>query len=373
MTLRSLTAALAAPLAVPLALAALPVAAPASAATLFMGSYPDTLLVFEEDKAAVTGKIRLETGLPTAMRLSDDGRRIYVTTITTSGIEVIDTATRKVVSRFSLNDGATRYRFWGGAPDPAGRYFYTVLTKIEKAVDHYTVSKPLYGVVDLKLGKVVRTSEIEKEDERAGGGGYRAGYKVSPDGKYLYMFGEKVMILDVATLKVVDRIDLSKPETTGLESAGFGGTIEPLRTPGQYVSLFTAADPYIHNKTFGVARFDLASRAFSFTPIGPAPEAMAGLQVTPDGKEAYTVVANGKLGNKRCEFWRFDMTTNAVLDKAEFPCRSRFQFGMSGDGRKLYIYGASYDIEVYDAKSLKHETTWDLGNDTTGAGMIATQ
>lgn len=346
-------------------------ALPASAATLFMGSYPDQLLVFDEAKGAVTNKLTLATGLPTSMTLSDDGKRIYVTTITTSGIEVVDTVTRKVASKFSLNDGTTRYRFWGGTPDPTGRYFYTLLTKFEKGVDRYTVGKPSWSVVDIKTQKVSRMVEMDREDERSGG--WRSAYKLSPDGKFLYVFGEKVLIVDTATLKVVDRIDLAKPEGTGLENVGFGGAMDTIRTPGQYVSLFNAADPYIHNKMFGLARFDLNNRQFAFTPIGPAPEAMAGLQVTPDGKQAYTVVTNGKLGNKRCEFWHMDMATNAVVDKAEFPCRSRFRFGMSMDGAKLYIYGASYDIEVYDAKTLKRETTWDLGNDSTGAGMIAVE
>ncbi|NML09059.1 hypothetical protein HHL08_02680 [Sphingobium sp. AR-3-1] len=347
-------------------------ALPASAATLFMGSYPDELLVFDEGKAAVTGKIKLDTGLPTSMLLSDDGKRIYVTTITTSGIEVIDTATRKVINKFSLNDSTTRYRFWGGTADPTGRYFYTVISRFDKEIDRYKVSKPMYGVVDLKLQKVVRTVDIDKEDEKAGGG-YRAAYKVSQDGKYLYIFGDKVLILTVADMKVIDRIDLAKPEGTGLENVGFGGAIDTIRTPGQFVSLFNAADPYIHNKMFGLARFDLNSRQFDFTPIGPAPDNMAGLQMTPDGNQAYTVVTNGKLGNKRCEFWHMDMKTNAVVDKAEFQCRSRFRFGMSMDGKKLYIYGASYDVEVYDAKTLKLEATWDLGNDTTGAGMVAVE
>jgi DNA-binding beta-propeller fold protein YncE len=345
-------------------------ALPAPAATLFMGVYPDELLVFDEGTAAVTGKIKLDTGLPTSMLLSDDGKYIYTSTITTSGIEVIDVATRKVVNKFSLNDGATRYRFWGGAADPTGRYFYTLITRFDKEIDRYKVSKPMYGVIDLKLKKIVRTGEVEKEDERSSGG-FRSAYKVSPDGKYLYMFGEKVLILDLATLKVIDRIDLAKPEGTGLENVGFGGAIDNVRVPGQYVSLFNAADPYIHSKMFGVARFDLNNRQFDFTPIGPAPAGMAGLQLTPDGKQAYTVVTNGTLGAKRCEFWHMDMTTNAVVDKAEFPCRSRFRFGMSLDGKKLYIYGASYDIEVYDAQTLKLENTWDLGNDATGAGLIA--
>lgn len=342
-------------------------AAPATGATLLLGSYPDSLVVFDERREAVTGKVTLATGLPTNMQVSDDGKLVYVTTITTAGIEVIDAATRQVVNSFSLNRGNARYRFSGGAPDPTGRYFYTILTKIERGLDRYTVSKPQYAVVDLQEQRIVRSVDVAPEDERGGG---RGAFKVSPDGKNLYIFGQKILVVDIDELKVVERIDLAKPEGTALENVGFGGALETIAVDGQHAALFNATDPYIHNKVFGIARFDLNNRRFDFTPIGPAPEAMAGLQVTPDGRTAYTVVTTGRLGNKRCEFWRFDLSNNRVQGKAEFQCRSRFRFGLSGDGRKLYIYGASYDIEVYDARTFRLEKTWDLDHDTTGAGMV---
>jgi hypothetical protein len=107
-----------------------------------------------------------------------------------------------------------------------------------------------------------------------------------------------------------------------------------------------------------------------FTPIGPSPSSMAGLQVTADKKDAYTVVSTGDHGNKRCEFWHFDLTTNKLASKAEFACRTRFSFGMSGDSKKLYIYGANFEIEVFDAATLKYEKTWDLNNDITMAGLV---
>jgi hypothetical protein len=61
------------------------------------------------------------------------------------------------------------------------------------------------------------------------------------------------------------------------------------------------------------------------------------------------------------------------LDKAEFPCRRRFYFSMSGDGSKLYIYGAGFDIAVYDTKTLKPVTDWEMTNDITMAGLIAVE
>lgn len=342
----------------------------AHGATLVMGAYPSSLLVFDESKGAVVDRIPLQSGLPTSLRLSADKKRIYVTTITHSGIEVIDPATHKVINSFSLNTPTTHYRFNGGVADPTGKYFYTIAERFDKKLDHYEIGKPKYTIIDLEKKEIVKTYDVASEDEE-GARGYRNLMVVSPDGKYLYQFRDKVVILDTKDFKVVDRMELSTPEEAGIGNVNLGGPLESITQPGQVVSLFNASDPYIHNKVFGIARFDLATRQMDFTPIGPSPDTMAGLEVAPDGKTAYTVVSTGgRLGNKRCEFWRFDMATKSVEQKAEFSCKTRFTFGMSGDGRKLYIYGASFQIEVYDAQTLKYEQTWDLENDITGAGMV---
>jgi len=342
---------------------------PVAAGTMYLGAYPDEILAFDESNGTLKQKLKLPNGLPTSMRLSNDEKLLYVTTITTSGIDVIDVATRKVVSSMSLNTPTEKYRFFGGVPDPTGRYFYTMATKIEKQADRYVIGKPQFLVIDLKQKKIARSRDLDDEDDT---GGYRNGFMLSEDGKTLYLLRDKVLVVNTADLKVAERFDLAKPELAGMENINFGGGVQSMRSPREFVSLFNATDPYIHNKTFGIARLNLATREFTFTPIGPAPSAMTGLEVTPDGKEGYTVVTNGTLGNKRCEFWRFDLANNVVLGRAEFECRSRFSFGMSGDGSKLYIYGASFDIEVYDARTLKFEKKWDLGSDVTMAGMVIT-
>lgn len=349
------------------ALIAAHAAAPARAATIVLGGYPDQIQFVDDTSGKVEQKVTLTTGLPTNIQLAPDGSRIYVTTLTTSGIEVLDARTRKVLSSLSLNTPTTRYRFTGGVPDPTGRYFYIVGEEINKKIDAYSISKPLFMMVDLKARKIVRSVAFDPKDEAPS---YRARLAMAPDGKTLYLIQKKVLIVDTGTLKVVDRIDLEKPDFPDLMAVGIGGSLETLRRPGEYVSLFNAEDPYIHNKLFGIARFDLSNRNFTFKPIGPAPEQMAGLEVTPDGRDGYTVAVSGKLGAKRCEFWHFDLATNAAVDKAEFPCRSRFYFGMSRDGQKLYIYGAGYQIAVYDTKTLKQQETWDLTNDITIAGLL---
>jgi hypothetical protein len=348
-------------------------AASAYPATLFMGTYHDTVIAFDEAKGQIVDNIKLDTGLPANLRLSQDKKTLYVTTGDNSGIEVIDLATRKITNHFVLNTPTKRVRFnAGGVPDPQGKFIYTVTTEMNKLADHYEIGKPKFTVIDLAAQKIAKTFDVSKEDEIAiGAGRGRATMDISPDGKYLYHFGEKVLILNTDDFKVVDRMDLSKPDLPGMEDIGFGGQLDSIAQPGMHVSLFNSADPIVHNHVFGIGRFDLNTRQMTFDPIGPAPQGMMGLQVAPDKTHAYTVVTSGgSLGNKRCEFWQIDMASDRITGVREFACRSRFSFGMSGDGKKLYIYGAGYEIDVFDAATLQHDRTWDLQNDTTGGGLI---
>jgi hypothetical protein len=340
-------------------------AAVASAGTLFLPAYPARVLVFDEAKGQVVDSIPLTTGTPMSIRLAPDHKKIYVTTIDQNGIEVIDVATRQVINHFVLNTPTKQYRFRGGAPDPEGKLFYTVSKEIEKFPEHYEVARSKYTVIDLAQQKIVKTVDMSKQDEYTN----RLAFEVSSDGKYLYQFGPKITVFQTADFKVAGEIDLARPDFPGMENVRLGGDLDLISQPGVHTSIFNSADPIVHNRVFGLARLDLATRQVDFKPIGPAPSGMAGLQVTPDKKTAYTIVANGAFGNKRCEFWAFDLASDRLTEKAEAPCRTRFSFGMSSDGKKLYIYGAGFEIEVYDTATLKLEKTWDLQNDVTYGGI----
>ena len=343
----------------------------ASAGTLFLPAYPNALLVFDEGQGKVVDRIPLTTGTPRAMRLSQDRKTIYVTTIDHNGLEVIDVATHKVTNHFVLNTATKQFRMRGGAASPDGRLFYTVTKEIDKFPEHYEVGNAKYTVISLAEQKIVKTVDIPREDAFANEAGFgRTPFEVSPDGKFLYQFGAKISVFNADDFKLIDRIDLAQPDFPGMERIRFGSDLDLIGQPGRHISIFNSADPIVHNKVFGIARFDLETRQMDFDPIGPAPGGMAGLQVTPDKKFAYTVVTNGVLGNKRCEFWAFDLSSDRITQTAEVPCRARFSFGMGSDGKKLYIYGAGFEIEVYDAATLRYERTWDLNTDITPAGFV---
>jgi len=344
---------------------------------LYLPAYPAAVLVFDEGKAQIVDRIPLQTGTPMSIHLTPDHKKIYVTTIDHNGIEVIDVATRKVINHFELNTPTKQYRMYTGTADPEGKLFYAVIKEITAFPEHYEVAKPKYTVIDLEQQKIIKTVDIPKEEEAQNQGDFGMGaLAMSPDGKYLYQFGAKITILQPSDFKVLDHIDLARPEAPGMEGVRFGGAdfgndLDLINEPGVHTGIFLSSDPIVHNRVFGLARFDLSTRHIDFNPIGPAPAGgMAGIEVTPDKKLAYTVISTGIHGTKRCEFWAFDLTNDRITQRAEVPCRTRFTLGISGDGKKLYIYGAGFDIEVYDAATLKYEKTWDLNNDVTYAGIV---
>ncbi len=348
----------------------------AAAGTLYLPAYPASVLVFDEGKGQIVDKIPLVTGTPMSIRLSPDRKLIYVTTIDHNGIEVIDIATRKVINHFVLNTPTKQFRFWGGAPDPSGKYFYTVTKEIDQQISQFDVGKPMYTVVDLAQQKIVKTVEVPKDVAKAREFDYAgSAFQISPDGKYLYKFGESISVLDASDFKEIDKIDLAKPEIPGMENVrvnggAFGGDLDLANEPGEHIALFNSQDPIVHSKVFGLARFNLSTRQIDFTPIGPSPTGMSGFQVTPDKKFAYSVAVTGIHGTKSCEFWAFDLGTDQIIKKAPVPCRTRFTLGISTNGKKLYIYGAGFDIEVYDAATLKYEKTYDLSTDVTYGGIV---
>jgi hypothetical protein len=342
----------------------------ASAGTLFLPAYPAHVLVVDEDTRKILDRIPTEIGLPTGAFLSYDRKKIYLTTQDHNGIAVLDLASRKITNHFLLNNGNRQLRFRGIAPDPTDKLLYSVVTEVVKLVDRFEIGKPKYAVIDLAQQQVVRTVDMQPGDQGPNMGFSRSGMLISPDGKYLYQFRNQVVVLNTSDFKVVDRIDLAKPEFPGMTNVGLGGVLEPIHQPGFYTSLFYAEDPNVHRRTFGIAKFDLNTRDFTYDPIGPTMPGMGGLEVSPDGKRGYTIVTSGQHGTRSCEFWAFDLVNHRRAMTEPYDCPTHFRLAISSTGKELYISGSGYTIDIFDSATLKRKTVTDLNNDITMAGMI---
>jgi WD40 repeat protein len=320
--------------------------------------------VFDSAQEKIVDSITLQNDVPRTLILSADKKKLYVTTLNDNSIVTIDLTTRKVVSSFSLNSGNRNVRLLGLTPDPNGKYLYGIATVISKQLDHYDVDRPQFIVIDLALQKIVRTGEFPKEE---GTFGFRTTLKVSPDGKLLYLFRENILVFDTTSFHVVRKIDLAKPQAPGVENVSLNLLDDPNELPGRITSVFISSDPFVHRAVFGIGAIDLATLSVDFSPVGPVDAGnLMPLLLTPDRKVGYTVAINGDPGNRRCEFWAFDMTSRKLLRKREFDGRTRFSFGLSADGSKIFIYGAGFEIQVYDAG------TFELRSDVETPGDMTT-
>ncbi len=341
----------------------------AAAQLTYFGMWPHQIGVFDSVQEKIVATIDLKTDVPRMLLLSPDKKKLYALTANDNSIVTIDLATRSVTSSFSLNAGNQNVRLMGLTRDPGGKYLFGLATAISKQVDHYDIGDPEFVVIDLAAQKITRTAPLPKDHESLG---FRNPIRVSPDGKLLYLFGENISVFDTASFHLVKKVDLAKPQAPGVENVSFGLLDDPNDLPGKVTSVFISSDPYVHRAVFGIGVIDLATLAVNFSPVVPDAVAteMYPLLLTPDRKVGYTVAIEGNTGNERCHFWAFDMQTRKLLREREFDGRTRFYFGVSADGAKLLIYGAGYQIEVYDAQTFELRSTVEVPGDITGNMVV---
>jgi len=329
---------------------------------IFFGTWPHQVVVFDSAQEKIVDDIDLKTDVPRTLILSPDKRKIYASTLNDNAIVTIDVATRKVLFSFTLNQANQNVRLVALASDPTGNYLYAIATIISKKADHYDIDPAKFVVIDLAAKKITRTVPFPSDE---GTVSFRNTIRISPDGKLLYLFRENILAFDTSDFKLLKKIDLAKPQLPDMENLSVNLLDDPNELPGKITSVFNAADGIIHRRVFGIGTVDLSNLTFDFTPIAPAPGTMTPLFLTPDRKTGYTVSITGDPGNRRCEFWAFDIPSRKLLRSREFDGRTRFSFGLSADGTKLLIYGAGYQITVYDAATFQQRSDVDVPGDMT--------
>jgi DNA-binding beta-propeller fold protein YncE len=348
-----------------------------SSQLMYVGTLDKKLLVIDEGKEEVVGEIPLG-GIPRTTALSADKKKIYVFT-TQMLLQTVDLETKTVVSSFGLSDPRNRLRIQATAPDPVnignnarytgiavdpkGRYIYTTMRNVVKDVDEYRVELPQFVAIDLEDKKIAKAWPFPKEMDQ--GFGFNATYKVSADGKRLYVFQEDILVFDLDTFKQIDKIELAQPPYPGASPYRLAASDDPFDAPDTVTSVFTSVDSIVHKGTLGLAKIDLTTRKVDYYPIGPLLP-MTGFQLSPDRKRGYSVVPKiGPGANRLTEWWVWDIENHKVIKKKDFDTRPTFRFAVGSTGKKLYLYGAGSTLEVWDAETLESRKVIYLNKDTT--------
>jgi DNA-binding beta-propeller fold protein YncE len=340
---------------------------------LYIGAWPHNVYVIDESTYQVVKRIEMKTDVPRNLVLTADKSKLVVTTIKDTGIEVVDLAKSEVIDSFILGGGNTRVNLAGIAIDPTGNLLYTNLTRSKKLIDRWDIGLPTLAIIDLKQHKVIKEVEVPAAERAQASNSYRGGnYRVSPDGKLLYQFGNAINIYDTTTLKKLQTIELAKPQFPGMENITFSPEVDPNDDPNTVTGIFNTEDPEVHRAVFGIATFHLNERKFDFSPIGPAVQGVSNVRYTADHKKAYAVSIAGTHGDRHCEFWAIDAASSKLTQREEFPCRPRFSFATSSSGNELFIYAAGFELDVYDAATMKFKKSLNLEADITTSMVTVT-
>lgn len=322
--------------------------------TLYLGVFPDRILVIDEATEKIAGEIKTRSGIPRRMALSEDHSRFYVTNANMQDIEVVDIPSRQVIDSFNLNEGEKKNRIRNLQADPMNRFLITLVKSATKLSDRFEIGAPTLLQYDLKDHKVLRSIPWPKGEERE-----FANMRFSPDGKLLYFFSEDVLIYDTAEFKQIDKWELSRPLEEGFGRINFNSMDDTHEERGFFTGIFTVQDAVQHRRVMGIARVNLLQKSVDFYTLGPATG--VSFSLAPGRKRAYGL--HQEIG--RYEFWTFDLESRKLHGKTEFQGRPRMALKTSSNGKVLYVYEAGNTIDLYDAATYAYLRTITLDADMT--------
>jgi DNA-binding beta-propeller fold protein YncE len=321
---------------------------------MYAGVWPNDVLVMDETTGAIKDKIALKHGAAFSLTRSYDRKRFYAVTGLMQTIEVIDIETRQVVDEVTFSQGNKKTSFTRSlAIHPDNVTLFAPIRSTTKEIDRYTIEKPQLAKINIRDKKIEKTLELPREYGQAGL------MRVSPDGKFLYVFSRDVLIIDVAEFKIVDKILLDRPMYPGLGLFRFGSSFESHDEPNALTFVYNSTDLMTNRAMMGIARFNLVDRSLDFYETGPS--IGGSFAVSPDNRRAYIV--RNQVGQD--EFYVFDLGGKKLLKRLEYDGRPRTSIKVSSDGKKVYLHNAGNTIDYFNADTLQFERRVELPGDFT--------
>jgi len=328
--------------------------AAAAQGVMYAGVWPSDVLIMDEATGAIKDRIHLRHGAAFSLTRSQDRKRFYAVTGLMQTIEVIDLDSKQVVDEITFSQGNKKTNFTRSlAVHPDGRTLFAPIRTTTKEVDRYTLDKPQLAKINIREKKIEKTLELPREYGQAGL------MRVSPDGKFLYVFSRDVLIIDVAEFKMVDKMMLDRPIYPGLGLFRFGSSFESHDEPNALTFVYNSTDPMTNRTMMGIAHFNLVDRNLDFYETGPS--IGGSFAVSPDHKQAYIV--RNQVGQD--ELFVFDLEAKRLVKRQEYDGRPRTAVKVSSDGKKVYLHQAGNTIDYLDAATLRFEKRVELPGDFT--------
>ena len=106
---------------------------------MYIGTYAGNIQIFDETTETMVGDIKLKTGIPRSLTLSQSRKKFYVLDSTLEKIEIVDIATRASLSTFTLSEGNKKVRIRGMQVDPLERFLILLTRSATKQIDRWEI------------------------------------------------------------------------------------------------------------------------------------------------------------------------------------------------------------------------------------------
>src|SRR5688572_19086193 len=133
------------------------IAMPGGDQLMYIGTYSGNIQIFDETSETMVGDIKLKTGIPRSLTLSQSRKKFYVLDSTLEKIEIIDIATRASLNNFTLSEGNKKVRIRGLQVDPLERFLILLTRSATRLIDRWEIGDITMQLYDLTEKKVTRT------------------------------------------------------------------------------------------------------------------------------------------------------------------------------------------------------------------------
>jgi YVTN family beta-propeller protein len=286
---------------------------------------------------------------PYAVAISADDNRVYVTD--DSGIEIINSASNKVIRRIALPGLTGTFLSSGLVVSPDGSKLYvsnpnnnlgniTVINVDTLAVEA-TIPLPITSYPGSSvLGPVV----------------YPLGLAITPDGKQLYAAASQIGRVPFAYGMAIDT------RTDNYTTFGLPGNDAEMAVSSDGARLYVVANPH----TLAVPFYSTAPdhTQLGFLPVPFPSMGGFGLAISPDGSRIYMTAEGPTL-------MVFDAGANTLLKEIPIPSAIPVPGGVAvtPDGREIYVVNPRQNsVAVVDAATYAITTTIPVGHDPVAFG-----
>jgi len=261
------------------------------------------------------------------------GTKVYVTNSDKNTVSVIDTATNKVTVTVKVGNGP-----YGVAVSPEGKKVYIANSGSN------TVS-----VIDAATNKVTTTVKV---------GNGPCGVAVNPAGTQIYVTSDKntVSVIDTATNKVTATVKVGNGPC-GVAVSPNGKKVYVANHDSSSISAIDTTK----NKVAATVKLGNGPDGFALSPNEIA--------ITPDGKKVYVACSVSSMG-----YYNFvpviDASTNKVITNIDDGFYDNVGIAITPDGKKVYVINRGYTGAGYGVSVINTATNKVTGDVDSGEYML---